>query len=99
MEKYIEEKEFSSVEELVGKSLNIVINHDNLDRNHKIVSKINPDLCINCHSCYIACKTGGYNAIIINDNEQPEVDEEKCRGCGLCVTVCPTPNLKLRTLS
>ena len=91
---YMQEKGFASLNEMVGKCLSTFDEHENLDRKIKRVSSINPDTCIGCNSCYIACRDGGYNAITIGE-ARPTIDETKCRGCGVCQSVCPVDNCML----
>ena len=42
--------------------------------------------CLGLGSCERACP---FDAIAMNDNGLPVVDEEKCTACGICVTTCP----------
>ncbi len=91
---YMQEKGFVSLNEMVGKCLSTFDEHENLDRKIKQVSSINPDTCIGCNSCYIACRDGGYNAITTGE-VRPTIDETKCRGCGVCQSVCPVDNCML----
>lgn len=85
---YMAEKGFRSLGDMVGKCLGTFAEHEQLDRKIKQISSINPDTCIGCNSCYIACRDGGYNAIELG-SELPVIDAEKCRGCGVCQSVCP----------
>lgn len=85
---YMAEKGFRSLGDMVGKCLGTFAEHEKLDRKIKQISSINPDTCIGCNSCYIACRDGGYNAIELG-SERPVIDAEKCRGCGVCQSVCP----------
>ncbi len=48
--------------------------------------------CLGLGSCEEACP---YNAIKINENRIPVVDEDLCTGCGLCVSACPKGITKL----
>ncbi|MBO8137865.1 MAG: 4Fe-4S binding protein [Desulfotomaculum sp.] len=43
---------------------------------------------IPCDPCYHSCKRQAIKPF--NDiNERPQIDHEKCNGCGLCLTRCP----------
>lgn len=42
--------------------------------------------CLGFGSCAAACP---FDAISMNDNFLPVVDEEKCTACGVCVRTCP----------
>jgi ferredoxin-type protein NapG len=41
-----------------------------------------------CQSCITNCPFDG-NAIFLNQECQPQINEDECRGCGICVQVCP----------
>ncbi|MBF0441014.1 MAG: FAD-dependent oxidoreductase [Oligoflexales bacterium] len=49
---------------------------------------------IPCNPCEASCKHG---AIVIGEslNQQPDVHNENCRGCGLCLTACPGRAIRL----
>ena len=49
--------------------------------------------CLGLGDCTEACQFG---AIKIGADGLPEVDEEKCMGCGACVKVCPKLVIELR---
>lgn len=43
---------------------------------------------IPCDPCYHSCKQGAIQAF--NDiNERPQIDFDKCNGCGSCMSRCP----------
>jgi len=86
---YLSDKEISRLSGLVGKSLPYLTDHDSLDREQNVKVHIDYKKCINDKACYIACRDGGYNAIEIGEDDRPRVDEEKCRGCGVCMSMCP----------
>jgi len=47
----------------------------------------NRDICIDCQNCWIFCPD---TAIISRDKKMIGVDYDHCKGCGVCVEVCPT---------
>ncbi len=85
---YMADKGFISVQDMVGRCLSTFENHEALDRKVKMVSSIDRATCIRDNACYIACRDGGYNAISLTE-DGPAIDESKCRGCGVCLSVCP----------
>ena len=47
----------------------------------------NKDFCIDCQFCWIYCPDV---SIISRDKKMIGVDMDHCKGCGICVEVCPT---------
>jgi pyruvate ferredoxin oxidoreductase delta subunit len=47
----------------------------------------NKDFCIDCQFCWIYCPDV---SIISRDKKMVGVDMDHCKGCGVCVEVCPT---------
>ena len=60
---YLDEKGMKSVTELVGKAVNRVTDWGNLDLNYGVVPQIDPELCIGCQLCYLACLDGAHQCI------------------------------------
>lgn len=48
---------------------------------------LNLDECIHCQFCWIYCPD---MSIISRDKKMVSVDYDHCKGCGICVEVCPT---------
>lgn len=93
-ESYMINKNFKSVNEMVGKALPNITNWENLNLDYKIIAEINKDKCIGCQLCYIACEDGAHQAIGLGQNgtRVPFIIEENCVGCNLCSLVCPVEN-------
>ena len=47
----------------------------------------NKDYCIDCQFCWIYCPD---ISIISRDKKMLGIDMDHCKGCGVCVEVCPT---------
>lgn len=47
----------------------------------------NSNICINCFNCWMYCPDA---AILVRDEKLAGVDYMHCKGCGVCVSVCPT---------
>ena len=58
----------------------------------RIIIECNQD--IPCNPCEASCK---FNAIKIGNkiNQQPSIDNNLCKGCGLCLTACPGRAIRL----
>lgn len=47
----------------------------------------NKALCIDCQFCWVYCPDV---SIISRDKKMVGIDYQHCKGCGICVDVCPT---------
>jgi pyruvate ferredoxin oxidoreductase delta subunit len=47
----------------------------------------NKDYCIDCQFCWVFCPD---ISIISRDKKMVGIDFDHCKGCGICVEVCPT---------
>jgi pyruvate ferredoxin oxidoreductase delta subunit len=47
----------------------------------------NRDICIDCQNCWVWCPDV---SIISRDKQMLGIDYDHCKGCGVCVEVCPT---------
>jgi len=47
----------------------------------------NADICIDCQNCWVWCPD---TSIISRDKQMLGIDYDHCKGCGVCVEVCPT---------
>jgi len=88
---YLQEKGGASVQSLVGRANDRVIDSVfRLEPDFSLVARIT-DRCTNCGRCVIACQDGAHQAIrpAATPEGAPHVDLEACVGCALCAQVCP----------
>jgi MinD superfamily P-loop ATPase len=52
------------------------------------IASVNKDICTDCKKCYDNCK---FNAI----DEEINIINESCEGCGLCEYICPVDAIKM----
>jgi dihydropyrimidine dehydrogenase (NAD+) subunit PreA len=99
LDKYLADKNYSSVTDLIGRALPQLTDHDSLPR-IQLRSFVVEDKCIGCGRCYIACRDGGHEAIAWNyEKRLPEISRDKCVGCGLCLLTQPVKGcLELRQI-
>ena len=100
---WLDAKGFASVRDIVGLSAPRISDFGNLDLSYKVVARIDPETCINCNLCYVACDEGAHQCIDLTVDgakidpttyagevkPQPLVREDDCVGCNLCSLVCP----------
>ena len=87
---YMDRKGFSTIDDMVGRSLPGYSDWGNLDLNYEIVAKIDQSKCIGCQLCVVACHDGAHQCIHPAEGTRvPVVDESECVGCNLCQIVCP----------
>lgn len=98
MSNWMDDKGFKSVNDFIGASLPRISNFGDFDLGFQTVARINPDKCIHCNLCYIACNDAAHQCIDLKSAKlngdlrerlQPVVREEDCVGCDLCASVCP----------
>lgn len=92
LRRFMEERGYTTIYDFAGKALPNVTEWKHLNLKHKVVAQINPEKCIGCKLCYIACDDGAHQAIGLSADPNiriPEVIEENCVGCNLCSLVCP----------
>lgn len=98
MENWMDEKGFQNCSDFIGKSLPRISNFGDFDLGFQTVARINPEKCIHCNLCYIACNDAAHQCIDMKTLKingemsaalQPVVREEDCVGCDLCSKVCP----------
>lgn len=92
---YLSSNSHKSVNEIIGKALPNIVLADKLDRDSICYPRFDMKKCIGCGRCYLSCYDGGHQAIKVNEkNSKPVLIFDKCVGCQLCVTICPTEAIK-----
>lgn len=95
---WMDDRGYKSVMELVGKSVPRISSFGDFDLGFQTVARINPNKCIQCNLCFIACNDAAHQCIDMKDLKvkgeefermYPVVREEDCVGCDLCSQVCP----------
>jgi len=83
-------REVPTVGSIIGKALPQIGLWYELSQEEQVVAEINPDMCINCGSCYSSCNDSGYQSITFDpETHAAEVVTADCTGCTLCLSVCP----------
>jgi dihydropyrimidine dehydrogenase (NAD+) subunit PreA len=60
---WMDDKGFSTIDEVVGKSLHRVSDFKNFDLSFKAVARIDEAMCIKCNLCYVACNDTAHQCI------------------------------------
>ena len=91
---WMDEKGYTRLSDLVGRAIPNVTDWQYLNLNYKIVARIDPQLCITCGLCHIACEDAAHQAVAApkeNGQRRYQIIDEECVGCNLCMHVCPVP--------
>ena len=68
---WMDEKGYSTVSDLVGRSLHRVSDFSNFDLSFRAVARIDQEKCIRCNLCYVACNDTAHQCIdLIGNNGQ-----------------------------
>jgi dihydropyrimidine dehydrogenase (NAD+) subunit PreA len=60
---WMDEKGFATIDDMVGKSLTRIADFKNFDLSFRAVARINPEKCIRCNLCYVACDDTAHQCI------------------------------------
>jgi len=86
---FLESKGMRSVGELISRALPNIVPQPDLPPLKHTWAFVDKARCTRCGRCVISCQDGGHRAYKIDTDGYPEVDRDKCYGCGLCPDVCP----------
>src|SRR5947207_12753020 len=60
---WMDEKGLKTIADVVGKSLHRVSDFKDFDLSYRAVARIDPDKCIKCNLCYVACNDTAHQCI------------------------------------
>ena len=89
---WMDEKGFNTLPDFIGKSVEKITQWEELDINYHHVAKIDPEKCIHCGLCYIACEDTSHQSINLQYGKPYNtytIKEDECVGCNLCQLICP----------
>jgi len=90
LERFMEDKGYRSPNEFRGKAVDRIVAPERVDREPRVVARINPELCTACGICQRVCI---YDAV---DAGKPAYAiNSQCAGCGLCPELCPEAAISL----
>jgi dihydropyrimidine dehydrogenase (NAD+) subunit PreA len=90
LEDYLETRGLQSITELVGASLEFIVEPGEHHQTRHVVAKVDPDQCIGCGLCHVVCHDGANQAMAFDSlTRKAKADEDRCVGCLLCQHVCP----------
>jgi dihydropyrimidine dehydrogenase (NAD+) subunit PreA len=89
LEDYLIDHGHASVHDVIGKALPHLADPSMLSHETQVVSVIDHARCVGCGQCYLTCRDGAAQAITMNAERRPVVDEDACFGCLMCQHICP----------
>ncbi len=90
MSHFMDERGVDDIADFVGIALPKLVPAEDLNRDFKIIPKVDEKACVGCGRCYVSCYDGAHQAIEWDDKKRrPKILEDECVGCHLCLNVCP----------
>jgi dihydropyrimidine dehydrogenase (NAD+) subunit PreA len=89
---WMDEKGYEDLRAFQGRAIPNYVHWQDLNLDWRTVAHIDPDLCIGCGLCHIACEDTAHQAIAAyakGTNRAYEVIDAECVGCNLCHHICP----------
>jgi len=92
---WMDSKGYASIDEFKGMAVGNTLDWNELNINFDTKAFIDPESCIECGRCHIACEDTSHQAIefnVLEDGKREfKVIDDECVGCNLCAHVCPVP--------
>lgn len=86
----MDERGANRIEDFIGLALPNPVPAEELNRDFKIIPRIDEKKCVGCGRCYVSCYDAAHQAIDWNDKRRrPSINDDDCVGCHLCLNVCP----------
>lgn len=93
---YMDQKGYQTINDFKGLAVKNTVDWNALNINFDTKALIDPDSCIECGRCHIACEDTSHQAIsfdVAADGKRIfTVDDDECVGCNLCAMICPVPD-------
>jgi dihydropyrimidine dehydrogenase (NAD+) subunit PreA len=89
LSEYLAQEGYSSLQELVGKGLEHIVDAEDLNRSTVSYPMFDQKKCVGCGRCAVSCYDGGHQAIGFGADRKPKLIGANCVGCHLCLLVCP----------
>jgi dihydropyrimidine dehydrogenase (NAD+) subunit PreA len=85
---YLINKGYASLNDFRGAAVGKLVKHNELNRNYKVLPRIEKAYCQDCGECIKLCHESAKSALYKSESFI-EVDISKCSGCSLCAHACP----------
>ncbi|WP_370151895.1 NAD-dependent dihydropyrimidine dehydrogenase subunit PreA [Ferrovibrio sp.] len=92
LKRWMDGKGYARIGDFQARAVPNVTDWKNLNLKYQIVAAIDPEKCISCGLCHIACEDTSHQAITagrLDGQRVYSVIDEECVGCNLCMHVCP----------
>eukprot|EP01033_Poteriospumella_lacustris_P014598 gene14599-10438_t len=71
LQRYMHRNQWTSLHEMVGRANRVIVEPAQLDTTTEVVSVIDPNVCIGCGICEVACRDGAAHAIAMQMTPPP----------------------------
>ena len=93
---WMDEKGYASIDDFRGMAVGNTLDWNELNINFDSKAFIDPESCIECGRCHIACEDTSHQAIEFSVSDEGKrtftVIDDECVGCNLCAHICPVPD-------